>query len=81
MKVWWEQNHLEAQLEYEEKRVKRVQYAAVASLYEMGITPERYAEKWMAEHARRRAVAATVNIRQEPAPQVYTEDGDKPPAA
>jgi hypothetical protein len=80
-KAWWEENRLEAQLEYEEKRVKKVQYAAVAALYEMNVTPEKYTEKWAAEHARRQALAATVNIKQEPTPKVFTGGGDKPPAA
>lgn len=80
-KAWWEGNTLDAQLEYEEKRVKKVQYAAVAALYEMGMVPEKYAEKWAAEHVRRQALAATVSIKNEPAPKVFSEGGDKPPAA
>jgi hypothetical protein len=80
-KTWWDENRLEDQVEYEEKRVKKVQYAAVVALYEMNVTPEKYAEKWAAEHARRQALAATVSIKQEPAPKVFMEGGDKPPAA
>jgi hypothetical protein len=80
-KTWWDENRLECQVDYEERRVKKVQYAAIAALYDMGCTPERYAEKWAIEHARRQALAATVNIKQEPAPKVFMEGGDKPPAA
>lgn len=36
----------EQQVELEEKRVKRVQKAAIQHLFDAGITPEKYAERW-----------------------------------
>ncbi|SRR6266404_6845736 len=78
-KTWWEEQRREGELEYEEKRVKKVQYAALRALFDMGVTPTKYLERWDAEHARRQAEAATVSIKQEP--KVFTGNGDTPPAA
>lgn len=51
-KIWWQENGRERELEYEEKRVSKVQAAAIMHLYKMGITPEIYAERWAREDAR-----------------------------
>ena len=52
-KTWWELEMAEGKLEYEEKRVQKVQYAAVKALFEMGMTPEKYADRWEKERALR----------------------------
>lgn len=52
-RIWWEENSRERQLDYDGKRVSRVQSAAFTCLYEAGVTPERYAERWNKERALR----------------------------
>src|SRR6266436_4565373 len=40
-RTWWEENARERALEQEEKRVRKVQTAAVEHLYAAGVTPEK----------------------------------------
>jgi hypothetical protein len=51
-KIWWQENQRERELEYEERRVRKVQAAAIMHLHAAGITPEKYAERWAKEDAR-----------------------------
>jgi hypothetical protein len=52
-RIWWEENIRERQIEYDLKRVSKVQSAALICLYEAGITPEKYVQRWQKEHIAR----------------------------
>lgn len=54
-RIWWEENTRERQIEYDLKRVTKVQAAALTCLYEAGVTPEKYAQRWQKEQAIRAA--------------------------
>ena len=54
--LWWEEHRREAQLEYDTKRVTKVQAAAIEHLYAAGITPEKYAARWVKEDEKRKVV-------------------------
>jgi hypothetical protein len=56
-RIWWEENGRERQLEYDAKRVSKVQTAAFQCLFEAGITPEKFAERWKKENEKRKAAA------------------------
>jgi len=59
-RIWWEENARERQLEYDAKRVGKVQSAAFLCLFEAGITPEKFAERWKKENEKRKAAAVEV---------------------
>jgi hypothetical protein len=74
--VWWKEKAEQDKLEYEEKRVSKVQYAAIAHLYEAGVTPEKYAERWAKEDARvkeKQAAQAKIEQQETDAP-IYKPD-------
>jgi hypothetical protein len=75
--IWWEENTRERQIEYDQKRVSKVQVAALICLYEAGVTPEKYAERWNKEHARR----ATLEIAKVAEKQVAIDGGSEKPVA
>jgi hypothetical protein len=49
--LWWQNQAKERELELEEKRVSKVQAAALACLYRAGIGPEQYRIRWEKQHA------------------------------
>lgn len=53
---WFEANCQEMQIEFDAKRVAKVQGAAIEHLFKMGITPEKYATKWAAENEKHKAI-------------------------
>lgn len=57
-RIWWEENKREREIETEEKRVARVQKAAIEHLYAAGFTPEVYAKRWQQEDEKRKLVAS-----------------------
>lgn len=61
-KIWWQESARERDLKNEQRRVEKVQYAAIAHLYAAGITPEKYAERWAREDRR---VKALNSLREE----------------
>lgn len=75
-RIWWEENRRERQIEYDLKRVSTVQAAAVMCLYEAGVTPEKYAERWNKEHSRRTAL----EIQKEQISPLVTATANKTPA-
>jgi hypothetical protein len=54
--IWWTENARERQVEHDEKRVTKVQTAAVEHLHAAGITPEKYAVRWAKEDEKRKVV-------------------------
>lgn len=61
-RVWWEENTRERQLEYDTKRVSKVQVAAFLCLFEAGITPEKFAVRWQKEDEKRKV--ATIEMKE-----------------
>lgn len=54
---WWAASSEERRLELEEKRVTKVQCAAISALYDFGIDPEEYEKRWNKERDKRAASA------------------------
>ena len=55
-RIWWEENARERQLEYDAKRVSKVQRIAIEHLHATGVTPEKYAIRWAAEEEKRKVI-------------------------
>lgn len=58
--IWWKENERECQIQYDLKRVSKVQTAAFLCLFEAGITPEKYAARWAKEEEKRKTVAVEI---------------------
>lgn len=56
-KTWWEMHRVENEIEFAEKRVRKVQCAAITALYDFGIDPEEYERRWNKERDKRAASA------------------------
>ena len=76
-KIWWEQNAEERRIEIDEKRVAKVQTAAIEHLYAAGMTPEKYAARWERERQKR----AEAEIKKATAELAPTAAAGKGPAA
>ena len=73
-KIWWQENNRERRIEYDLKCIAKTQKAAFLRLFEAGVTPEKYAERWAKEESER--VQAAVSISE--AKSKVAEIGGRP---
>ena len=59
-RVWWDKQKQENQIEFDLKRVSKVQGAAFKCLFDAGITPDKYAVRWAREDENRRTAAVGI---------------------
>lgn len=74
-KLWWEKQAEERQIELDEKRVAKVQKAAVEHLVRAGITPEEYVVRYFEEKARQDAAAKATAPAVSPEASLLMPDG------